>query len=252
MGVVIVTSFGNIGYEVYGKHFLDTLSTNAATNIEVLVYHEGLCKEGSWYRQDILELSECSQFLSRHRNNLFTQGKRRYGSTAWKAGALKEGYNFRFDAYKFARKVFAIADAANRCAEGSKLFWIDADMVFKSAMSPETFHDLLKDDEGVCYLNRKPYHSECGFVGYNLQHKEVRRLISQFKDVYALDTFFQLKEWHDSFVFDEMLYRFKGKILERHIPHTSCSDPVGHSELATYMTHLKGDRKFKGAEDEVC
>jgi hypothetical protein len=60
---------------------------------------------------------------------------------------------------------------------------------------------------------------------------------------------FTLAEWHDSFVFDAVREKFKGKILENNWSYGIIKGeghPLINSEWGAYLDHLKGDRKDLG------
>ena len=237
--ITVVTSWGPKGWKLYGQRFVETFTQYWPESVRLIVYHEGTghCPPGV-RGVDLLDTEPCKSFLSRHRDNRYVRGEVPYPGTVWKRNV--EGRNFRFDAYKFARKVFAIAHAAHK--RSGKLFWIDGD-VATTARVPETvLHDLLPDDVSLCYLARPGYHSECGFVGYNLALPVTREFLAAFERLYAADEFFQWGEWHDSWLFDRLVERFDPPV--KLIPHNHRGQPFDNSPaLSPYMTHLKGKRK---------
>jgi hypothetical protein len=66
-------------------------------------------------------------------------------------GQGPNGYDYRYDANKFCRKVFA-QDAV--FDEDRFVFWIDADCIALQPM-PEKFMEALLSDVPFCYLGRK-------------------------------------------------------------------------------------------------
>jgi hypothetical protein len=163
----------------------------------------------------------------------------------WKAKCIEEGYNYRFDMVKFARKVFAIEDAASIYKTG-KLFWVDADVLTFAKMSIEFLDSLLPEGVALSFLGRPLSYSECGFVGYNLDHPACRPFISEFAGVYKdIDKAKKFHEWHDSYIFDKIR-------ISKNIPGYNIPTPInrGHvfinSVLGNYMDHLKGSRKGIG------
>lgn len=224
----VVTSFSNRGYCDYGASFLETYQKYWETPL--LVYHEGCLCEGV----NLLETEPCKSFVERHDGDLVICGKK--PDRQWK----KLGqYNYRFDAWKFSRKVFAIAHAARRVRRGT-LFWVDADIVTHRRVS-SAFLESLMPNVDICHLDRPGYYSECGFVGYNLGSELTWRFIDEFESIYANDLFRPMEEWHDSWIFDRLIDRLKPKTYK--IPHTDRGQPFDNSILGHYMTHYKGNRK---------
>lgn len=239
MKTVVVTSFSPSGYEQYGQRFISTFRQFWPKSVELLVYHEG---QRGLNGVNLLELLSCQNFLQRHRFSDEVRGQALHRPRHWKGKCEREGYNFRYDAYRFCRKVFAVEHAATTHL-GARLFWVDADVVTFDFIPEWQLSAWLPEAIGLSYLGRPVhYHSECGFVGYNLSHEQVVRFIHDFANQYREDTFKQMDEWHDSFIFDRVRERHSG------IPQLDLSSGMsGHvfvqSSLGRYMDHLKGDRK---------
>ena len=66
--------------------------------------------------------------------------------------------------------------------------------------------DILPVDKTICYLERPapPHYPECGFVGYNLTNKHTQRFVQELRNTYEQDLFFNEKQWHDSYVWNEV------------------------------------------------
>ena len=242
----VVTSWGPRGYDLYGRRFLKSFTRFWPADVRLAVYYEGAGNAPEGVRGvDLLATEPCRSFLARHANDPTIAGGKPYPGKFWKPKALKARYNFRFDAYKFARKVFAIAHAA-RHASG-RLFWIDGDVVTHAPVGANLFDTLLPADAAICHLPRAGYHSECGFVGFNLAIVNARWMIESFERVYANDEFFDFDEWHDSYIFDRMLERHVPVEWQHPIAHRDRSQPFDHSILGRFMTHNKGARKVVAA-----
>lgn len=237
--LTVVTSFSPAGFQQYGQNFVRTFRQFWPAEVGLRVYHEGEFDLEGVTCVDLLETEPCRSFLERYVGNPFAEGRQPYPGRAWKEDQ-RHPRNFRFDAVKFARKVFAIAHAA-RAVKSGRLFWIDADMETTAPVRIPFLHKMLPDTVGISHLARPGYHSECGFVGYNLDHPGVLEFIVDFEHVYSADRFFSFAEWHDSFIFDRLLEKSQVKTFE--IPHSNRSMPVEHSALRPYFVHYKGARK---------
>lgn len=243
MSVAVVTSCSQDGYNKYGLRFLETFQQHWPAEVSLyLVSEDNLTLPSiikgrtveflsliEWAPPDVLD------FYVRHADNKRARG------------VSDGGYNFRTDAWKFSKKVFAISLAATR-TEVRRLIWLDAD-VFTFADVPITLFDTLPPDGfRLACLDRGRYHSECGFVAYDLHYADTRQFIDKFKRLYTSDAVFALREWHDSFVFDWL--RKQEGITTYKIPHKSQSHPFVNSVLGTYMDHLKGNRKQHGSSKD--
>ena len=154
-------------------------------------------------------------------------------------------YNYRFDACKFAHKVFALYRAGRETAADT-IIWLDADVVTKKPITEEFLSSVVPEHCLVSYLGRKDWHtSECGFVGYNS-----RRFLQAFRSMYMSRNIFKLDEWHDSFVFDHLRTHWKHggyfHNISRGIPgkHVWPLSPLGE-----YLSHLKGPARKEHGKD---
>jgi hypothetical protein len=238
----VVTSFGPAGWELYGENFVKSYYRYWPSEIPLICAWEGQAPARHINGFDLLECEPARAFIERHKDDPRISGKAEHPNWPWGQKWIKKGYNYKFDALKFARKVFAIG-AASRYMEQGKLFWIDADVRTHADVPAQLLEALLPDSASVCYLPRENWqHSECGFVGFNLDRIEARAFLTEFEDMYATDRFItECPCWHDSFVFDWLME--KRKPAACHIHNTSIAQPFDHSILGRYMTHLKGARK---------
>lgn len=242
----VVTSFSQKGYLQYGRRFVETFNQYWPKEVDLYVYHEGSIVNNSIKNMNLFVASkDCKEFITRHQDSILVKGRMVNQPYKWKSNAVPVGYNFRYDAWKFCRKIFALAHAAENLKEG-KLFWVDADVVTFSNVPLNLLDEVLPEKYHTCYLGRKRSHSECGFVGYNLDTLQGRRLIKDFAELYATDKFLVLEEWHDSYVYD-----YIRKVVGVTGNDISAGLYSGHvfinSILGKYMDHIKGpERKTNG------
>lgn len=247
----VVTSCSKEGWEKYGARFVQTFDQHWPLEVNLHIVSEDfdtfkvqdLARKAYIWCLDDSRLA--AAFYKRHKFTKWVAGN---ASQPRPEGVAKDwhgshGYSFRHDAYKFSKKVFAIELIAEQL-NGGRLIWLDADVVTHSVVPMSAIDKLMPDDKAVSHLARPGYHSECGFVGYNLNHPECMKFISTFAALYGSDTVFELQEWHDSWVFDWTLRKLNTPTYE--IPHRSVAHPFINSELGQYMDHLKGGRKDKG------
>lgn len=221
----VVTSCSKQGWDEYGARFVETYIKHWPETIPLHVVSEDAINlppeaEGKRISLWSLWLSEkASAFHQRHADNPVAHGRRAAASHLGQhKQRIKNGYNFREDACKFAKKPFAIELVANAVQRG-RLFWIDADVVTFSVVPESMLINLLPQHKALCCLDRPGYHSECGFVGYNLDHPLGRPFIREFANLYASDQVFDLSEWHDSWTFDWLRNRLH--IPTQRIAHSS-------------------------------
>jgi hypothetical protein len=156
------------------------------------------------------------------------------------------GKGFKWNAVRFAHKVYSIFDCA-RQTNSDWLLWMDADMVCHSPITVAKLDELCQRD--LCFLGRRGKYTECGLYAMNMHSESTRAFLQEFQRFYddAEHGIFTLAEWHDSFVFD---------VVREHTPchETDWSShlisgeghPLINSEWGAYLDHLKGDRKTAG------
>lgn len=238
----VVTSFGPAGWDLYGRRFVDCFHEHWPLSARLIVYWEGERPDypGDMDGFDLLKVPPAAAFLDKWRTNPMVHGKLESSVSPWSGKARRIGYCFRHDAYKFARKVFAVADAARLLRDG-RLFWVDADVVTRKRIPDGLFDSLLPDTISLCYLKRRTLHSELGFVGYNLNRREARDFINAYEHRYSSDAFLTDAAWDDCNQFDALVARLSPSV--NWIPHNSVAQPFDGSILGRYMRHNKGKRK---------
>lgn len=245
----VVTTFHQPGLEQYGQRMIDSLEKNWPADVDLYVYAENCQPRVSKPNTHVIDLladsADLRNFLERHRNNPMAHGK------AGPPDVFNPKKQFRWDAVRFCYKVYALSQCAERVDSGW-LIWLDADSYTHSTFPTQGLKSVCPQDTMISYLGRtEKYHSECGWVAYNLDHPATRKFIKEFRSMYDTDAIFQEKEWHDSYIFDVVRRRYKdqnklhdlnanwdGKGLAGH--------PFINSELGLYMDHVKGSRKEQG------
>lgn len=249
--ISVVTSCSAKGWEEYGKRFVSSFKQHWPVEIDLYVVSEDDLTELSSDRHRVWFRHLENEFLTKYKDAPWVHGSSKVRPPRGVAPNLRhgQGEGFRFNAYKFSKKVFAIELIAQTLKKG-RLFWIDADVVTFAPVPVNLLDDMLPDGYAISCLDRGThYHSECGFVGYNLDDPEAFKFILTFAAMYDSDTVFELPEWHDSWVFDWV--RKKLKTHTYAIPHKSNSHPFINSELGKYLDHMKGKRKAKGRSEKV-
>ncbi|MCV6639299.1 hypothetical protein [Candidatus Albibeggiatoa sp. nov. NOAA] len=241
----IVTSFGSNGYKKYGRRFLETFIEHWPDTISLVVYHEeqpDFQHPRIEYRS-LWDIEYVVPFLDK-----ISQDDRAKGLIE------KDGqkmYAYRFDAFKFSRKVFAIYDAVKK--HQGILAWVDADVITHSPIPNDFLTSLLPNQCYVAYLGRPNKYSECGFMAFNTMHKSNTLFMEVYRNCYLRLGFYDLAEWHDSFIFDHVmrLIPVPAHNLSPNI-HEESSHPFINSVLGNYMDHLKGPQaKTDGRSDDA-
>lgn len=267
--VSVVTTCNGAGYEAYGRRMAETFARHWPVEIPLLLYCEGFEPDGLGDRIVVRDLIASAPglaaFKGRHADNPLANGlTRRHrfrlsfnpDKMRLKLGEKRWGEGYRWNAVRFAHKVFAIVHAA-AVSDADVLIWIDADTRFFADVTWDEIEGFVPADRFVGYLKRR-IHSECGFTAYNLRHPATREMLAALERLYTHDELFRQYEFHDSYLFDIVRKRAEraghksfdiagGIGLE--VPHV-----LINSRLGRFMDHLKGDRKDGGKsrpEDRV-
>jgi hypothetical protein len=243
---IVMTTFNSKGYVVYGKKCIQTFLDHWPEDIFLWVYAEDVNVEETDPRLKIFDqniaLPTLREFRESYKNNPYANGRDPSGRDP--------EYNFRWDAVRFANKVFAVTDAIRRAGPmADQLIWLDADTITHKEI-PRCLLDELapKHRELAAYLNRRGC-PECGWVGYNLRHERILEFADRFENIYRTGEFLRLKESHDSFVFWTIAKSMNWTARTR-FKLLGSRFRKGHifinSILGGYMDHLKGNRKLEG------
>lgn len=257
-----VTTCHKQGYELYGQTMMETFDRHWPEDVALYFYAEGFApppiSERVVLRNLLADCPDLVAFKRRHKNNPVAHGahgRRRleirveWHKPKMKIQRVEWGLGYPWDAVRFSHKSFAIFDAAARCP-ADVLFWIDADIVVFDDVPRAFLEELMPRDCLLSFLKR-PKFSECGFVGYNLRHPEIRNFFARFQALYTTDRLFKQREYHDSYLFDVIRRRFERKGCRTHDIAEGLGQQAGHvfvnSKLGRYMDHMKGDRKIEGS-----
>ena len=247
--VTLVTTFHKAGMEKYGQNFIK--SFEKYSDLPLLVYAEDCNPVVTKHNIKVLNqkqtLPKLNAFKERWHNVPKANG---ICPPEIKAKRPKDWHKeFKWDAIRFANKVYAVFDAAQQC-NTDWIVWIDADMIIHNNFSINEIQEFIPSKHWLSYLGRERKWPECGFYGINIKHQTGIDFLSEFERVYEeADTgIFKMEEWHDSYVFYEVLKKFpqagvynisEGLVVgEGH--------PLINSNLGKYMDHLKGGRKDLG------
>jgi hypothetical protein len=259
--ITVVTTFHEPGLKKYGQRFLDSFAEKVDPAINLLVYAEGCTPQVNASNITVFDaveaLPKLNKFKSKwshvpHATGNIENHPARNGRKDWQK-------DFKWDAVRFANKVYAVFDACERSTDWC--VWMDADTFVHSEWSYDDFSQLLPDDKWLTYVGRgkgSQTWPECGFYGMNLKHPMCKQFLAEFERFYedANNGIFELVEWHDSFVFGHILNQLKpidANVLDysanmylREAKSGGGGHPLINTKLGKWIDHLKGARKDTG------
>lgn len=248
--IAVVTTFNKDGLRNYAQRMLDSYATAWPKEVTLYAYAEDCTPIVNGENIIVKDLHESSKPLVEFKN---TWGKvpKANGDVSTdpvRSRRKDAGKGFKWDAVRFAHKVYSIFHCAQTC-DADVLMWMDADMFCHSPITLERLNALIPDTADLCYVGRERKWPECGLYSINLKSEQGLSFLKEFQRVYdeAEDGIFKMEEWHDSFVFEEVRKKMKlkelnwGAGLVRGEGH-----PLINSVWGGYLDHLKGGRKNEG------
>ena len=261
--ITVVTTFHEPGLDLYGQRFIDSFAEQVDNKIKLLVYAEDCTPivDPMWENIKVLNAKEALPKL-----NAF---KLKWGNDPKANGIPPEhikrkrprdwNKKFKWDAIRFANKVYAVFDACERSTDWC--VWMDADTFVHSPWKYEEFVNLLPEDKWLTYVGRgkgSQTWPECGFYGMNLHHGACQQFLEEFERYYedADNGIFTLEEWHDSYVFGHILNNMKvlrpdvldysADMYLREAKTGGGGHPLINGPLGKFIDHMKGARKEQG------
>ena len=246
----LITTFHEEGMQQYGQRMIDTFEKYWPEQIDLVVYTENCSPKTTKPNVKVVDLlaesKECRDFVERHKNNLRAHGK--------DVETQDPRKQFKWDAVRFCYKVFATQLAVKTIVDTDWLVWCDADTLTHTPVPVDFMRSISPFNAMITYLGRgDKYHPECGWVGYNLRHPNTRLFINEFVSQYTEDKLFDLKEYHDSYVWSTIWKRYRENPKNEFYNLNPAPDSKGfaghpfvNSALGQYLDHVKGKRKDLG------
>lgn len=228
-----ITSFSSDGYKVYGKKCLESLLKHWPG--EIVVYIESpiddLPKDDRISYVDLFAIPDVLPTLNAMSYFPVMRGK------------IADKFIYKFDAFRFCRKVFAQCHAAQDY-EGT-LIWVDADTEFTQDVSEQWLNSLL-DGHFMGYMGRKGWHSCASFVMWDTTKEQARQFFTVYRETIVNGYFLLDEEWHDSYWLDRLRDIIKIDAIDIAANIKKDEGPVNIFDMVFEGKgrHLKGNIKF--------
>lgn len=243
MNIAVVTTFPNNSWNIYSKKMLESFVQYWPSSVPLMVQLD-----------DDLLYPQVDKIV-RSQDGIAVGQEAEHAAFVERNKDKDDPTNYRKQAVRFCHKVFAIHrayEAAKKQKEAGGmsiryLIWLDADVHTTRAVTEEEIKACLpKEGDAAAYLGRKDWeHSECGWLAFDLENggdryiEDFVRYYKPWKDdkEQSADVFY-LEQWHDSWVFDNILdYMGKATNLTE---NKSGMDIWPHSPMGAWSTHYKG------------
>ena len=218
MKLLSVTTYNNRLYKEYAHRFENTYNWD----FPYTVYNEddGMMES----------IPECKAFVERNKNRF--EGKD-FVKDYWQDGV------------RFCYKVYAYTHAIMNYSDCDGIIGIDADSVFYKKIDAEWIKKHIhRDNCMMTYLGRGNHYSECGFLYFNMKHPDIQAYANRMKSLYDTDSIYNLKEQHDSFIWDYVRKEFENRGTKNFdIGDGKMGHVQARSILGTVYDHTKGPRR---------
>ena len=250
MKYTVITTFNADGYNRYGRRMIETFLQTWPASVELRVYAEDCRVTQTAPNLKVFDLHSASPELVAFKNQWRGVPKANGNvlDDPVRSKRKDSGKGFKWDAVRFAHKVYAIFHCAKN-AQTDWLIWMDADMVCHSPINLDFIESMCPTNVDLCYLGRTGKFSECGLYAVNLRTQLAQNFLQEFQRYYddAENGIFTLGEWHDSYVFDAVRARIGMSELDWSAGLIKGEGhPLINSPWGAYLDHLKGERKTAG------
>ena len=260
--ITVVTTFHKPGLDLYAQRFLNSFAERVDKRIKLFAYAENCSPDNPDENQIKILKAETALPKLQQFKKTWGDVPKANGKCPFPEKRPRDYHKeFKWDAVRFANKVYAVFDACERSQDWC--VWMDADTYIHSNWSYENFKDQLPDNAYITYVGRgkgSQTWPECGFYGINLNHPVAHDFLQDFEQMYedAECGIFTLNEWHDSYVFGEILKKYQdfsshdysAEMYLREAKTGGGGHPLINGPLGKFMDHMKGSRKNKGKSDK--
>ena len=217
MKLLSVTTYNNKLYKEYAHRFESTYNWD----FPYTVYNED---EGM-----MNTIPDCKAFVERNKNRFDNKD---FIKDYWQDGV------------RFCYKVYAYTHAIMNYQDLDGIIGIDADSVFYKKIDEDWIKKHIhRDNCMMTYLGR-PNYSECGFLYFNMKHPDIQPYANRMKSLYDTDGIYNLKEQHDSFIWDYVRKEFENRGTKNYdIGDGKMGHVQARSILGTVYDHTKGPRR---------
>jgi hypothetical protein len=231
MTYAVVTTFSQQGYEVYGRHFIETFTEFWPADVPLYVFYEGekpadASERPVWIPLDMDKDREV--FMSRHKD--------------------EDPSDYRKCPVRFCHKVYAMTGAPRHT---DHLIFLDSDCETFAAITDDVLRKMCGDAGQIGSFLARPYarHSETGFLSFRKNNCGYE-FLAEFRRFYNSGELFNLSELHDSMAFDYLRRKFEraGHRFKNICPGARGLSVFEQSHLKDHIKHFKGagrkERKY--------
>lgn len=278
--ILIYTTFGEKGYNQYGKKWIETLTENVLNhneNIHAKIYYNGFEKPDDTHKN--IEWVDFDKNIPHHKDWIenfkktsnhgfdyarYTNGPIKgeiiYVKKGPRKGQPKWHFNITEVSIKWSFKSFVIQHVLDHCNEFDYTIWTDGDVIFHKH-SYENFPENILENKFLSLQveidnirkGTDGFHIESGILIFNQKHSDIKIFNDYFKKCYTDDIIHQVKFPFDGYLIYKALNDTKlsyndlnkDRPLELRYITDNPNRTFLHSEIKPRFSHLIGDNKDK-------
>ena len=204
MSTLVITTFSEDGYNLYGKKMINTWCEHWPANYKLRIYAEHDLKVND-ARVEVVDLHKSSEKLVAFKTATQLMSKQ---------ATDKKQRNKVLKTVKWCHKVYAMEHALNE--DYDYLIFLDADTYTKDTVPAGQLESLSLDCLFSVHFERihKMRHYETGLIIFNLKHQQIDDLRENITSAYdTLDIFNHPKTW-DGFWIAELATQRKYHVVD--------------------------------------
>jgi len=252
--MLFITSFNKELYELYGKRMVNEFSQYTDGSVSLIVLFESdvipdiklksvefVCFDSKDHREFILKFGHLHEArglrIKIHNNN-----------------NVDLYQDYRYDAVRFSFKIFSLIQVIELKKPTSYFAWIDADLrCLKKFSQFELTHFFPESNQLMSYLGRDSFpktgpYSECGFLGFNINHPLINEFLNKIAMIYLNGDIFKYEQWHDCWIWDQTRIEYERRnVYFKNISGkaSNTEHPFINCDLGKFFDHLKGPERKK-------
>ena len=178
--ISIVTTFHKAGLDKYAQKMLDSFAETWPKEITLYAYAEDCTPVVTAPNIIVKDLHASSPELVAFKNKWKDVPKANGDVSQDPVRSLRKdaGKGFKWDAVRFAHKVYSIFHCATIC-NTDKLMWMDADTICHSPIDMKRINEILLPAYDICYVGRDNKWPECGLYSINLRNKIAQTFLKE-------------------------------------------------------------------------
>lgn len=234
MSTLVITTFSEDGYHLYGKRMIDTWCRYWPADYTLRLYVEhNLVVDDP--RVEIVNLHDASKALVDFKTRYYEQAKNTKD---------KKKRNKILKTIKWCHKVYAIEHALN--SDHDHLIFLDADTYTRTKVPSGQLETLVGPNLFAVHfehLQGMP-HYETGLIIFNKKHNQIQDLKENLTIAYNTGEIFQLPKSWDGFWFAELHARRKYSVLD--LAGGRRTGVFTNPKVRDILVHEAGKRKYQG------